>query len=222
MPRITVGSQVTGAASGALRDPATNNAFNGVPPPDYITGTHYVPQYFIPDGSTVTTTATRLYYVPIYIWQARSFSGVITYNQGAGDNGETYRVGLYTHSATNGPRSLVLDFGQVTLTAASAVRTLSNAASVPAAAWYWLALHFNAATAMYGMESAGAQVTAAGYYPNTPIQGFFGLVGSGSFGGNTLAVRTRYVDTAYGALAATAVAPTNDLSSGSPAVALLP
>lgn len=182
----------------------TNTGFMGGAPPSYVTNWAYRPQgQYYNQSTTVTTTATRLYYVPFRVWEQHTFSGVKTFNSGAGDTGETWRQGIYSHT-TSGPGSLLVDFGQGTLTAASAGRTLSASVSL-APGVYWHAFHANTAAAWYAFTSSASAVGQFGY----DMQAFVGTpswadgVTSSSAECNHL-----YVDTAYGALASTAVAPT--------------
>ena len=193
----------------------------GVKPPNYITGNRYVSSAAINDeAAALTTTATRLYYYPIYIWQGRSFASVETENTGVGDNGDTYRVGVYTHG-TSGPDQLVKNFGEVTLTAAASKRLLTPGAAmnISQAGWYWLAFHTNLAAAMVRCFGVGQLITLAGYRGIDPSASFIGRIAGTS--DSTTNNFCRYVDTAYGALAATAVAPTADTNLA-PAIWLVP
>ena len=172
----------------------------------YKVGRYYKPQWAVTNaGITVTTTATRLYYAPIYIREKITFAGAAAFNSGAGDNAETLRLGVYTDSS-GVPGTLVTDFGEITLSGAAAVRDLTAAAALTVG-WYWLCAHHNTAAAMYGMTEQHS-VTAAGYIAGADhmFQNEFGLLGldTTSIG----SVGAFYVDTAYGALASNAVAPT--------------
>jgi len=172
-------------------------------PPKWASGQTIRPDYAILDASAVTTTATRLYYVPMFFPRAESFSGIRTYNQGTGDNGETYRCGIYEESTNGGPGSLLQDCGEVTLTGAAAVRTLAQSFSISTPGWHYLAMHFNSDAAMYRMYlgATAAQIQRAQLF------GDYETLQNSNTG--TAAKHFAYVDTAYGALASTAVAPTN-------------
>lgn len=194
-----------------------NNApFNGLSAPTWVTGAQRGPHWVVDDTTTLTTAATRLYYYPIYFDQVITLAGARTFNQGAGDNGETYRVGLYfDNAAAGGPGTLAKDFGETTLTAASALRTLANSYSLTAPGWYWVAIHHSAATAMYAYTSV-LQVSAAGYVlPNAAR--LIGTLATTNEWGGVAQSPFYYVDTTYGALASTAVAPTNGINNA-PAV----
>jgi len=183
-------------------------SFYGSPGPTYISGRRYLSSVYTigQGGAGLGTTSTRLYYMPIYIWEAHTFTGASMFNSGVGDNGDTLRLGLYTHSATNGPTSLVIDFGEITLTGAAAERVLSSSVSIGSPGWYWIAFHSNQALDVYPGVIAGQEISNAGRYP-IAFQGFFGDFATPGISASQM-IAAWYVDTAYGALASTAVAPT--------------
>jgi len=195
--------------------------FNGVKPPNFVTGTRYTSPVAMNDSAgTLTTTATRLYYYQTYIWQARDFASIETENGGAGDNGDTYRVGVYTHG-TSGPDQLVKDFGEVTLTGAAAKRLLTPGAAmtIGAPGWYWFAFHANQAAVMVRCFGVGQMISLVGYRGVNTSSAFLGqITGTSDSTDNQFC---RYVDTAYGALASTAVAPTAQTNLA-PAIWLVP
>lgn len=173
--------------------------------PKKMTGKVYIPQHLYSSGATVTVTATRLYFTPFVVDQATTFAGAKVANQGAGDNTETLRLGVYSEAAAGGPGALQKDFGQITLTAAAAERTAANAVTL-AAGVYYLAQHYNTAMAMFGMDPVVLGTAEFTFNPFSNNLGSFGLLTSTNVGINMEA--SMYVDTAYGALAATAVTPT--------------
>lgn len=184
-------------------------------PPKYITGAFYPPPSFGGTATTMATTATRIYYVPFNINYSRTFAGVVTYNGGAGDNGEKIRIMMFNDDgAAGGPGTLAKDFGEITLTGASALRTLSSSwAASPGL--YWGAFWAETAITMYGMTqgTVGTAVGAANGPVLTHLIGDLNGAGSGFFGLATGVVACHYVDTAYGAAPATAVAPTASLTA---------
>lgn len=185
-----------------------NSAFFGVPPLGTISGAAvlYPPHWAIVDSNevaTLTTTATRLYFIPYYFSEVVSFTGLKSRNSGAADNGKTYRCGVYQKSpTTNLPSTLIQDCGEVTLTGASAERTLATAFTPAYIGWHYLAFHANTGAVMVRMASQMP-------FSDAGIPGGISL--SNAFGVSAANVRqfgAYYVDTAYGALASTAVAPT--------------
>lgn len=182
----------------------------GAPHIGYDTGLAYHPHYMLVGvGAGLTTTSTRAYYMPFFVAEAVTFSSIKTVNTGAGDNGDTYRVAIYANDGTAGPGTLILDAGQVTLTGASAVRTLSVSIDLTAygGSWVWVMVHCNQAASMGEMTAVAATVGAQNMVA--------------SFGGFDFSVAAydynkfvRYVDTAYGAAASTAVAPTASTATG--------
>ena len=170
---------------------------SGLPIPKFASGRIYGSQYYdtIGGAASVTTTSTRLTYQPFFVQSAITFTRAYTYNNGAGDNGDTYRTGAYTDS-NGSPGTLILDFGEVTLTGASAMRTQTISLNLApyVGQIIWLCDHANQAAGMYGWNT---------FLANLPNNQMFGAY-SASFS----ATPSLYVDTAYGALASTAVAPT--------------
>lgn len=181
----------------------------GAPAPEYITGRKYRSHLYNTNTTAfaLTTTATRLYYAPIYIHRAHTFTAMNMYNTDAGDNGEKFRLGLYNHSATNGPGSLVVDMGEITLTGAAAERSVVASCAVTRPGWYWTACHCDSASAVLSMVGIGSIKSDVGYKSHEPYNSLFGAFGVVDEA--TLTVPgSPYVDTAYAVLASTAVAPT--------------
>lgn len=186
----------------------------GVNPPRYITGHTYLPYGFQPGGATAATAVNDLYYYPFFVWKTQAFAGAKTFNAGAGDNGETLRLGVYADDgAIGGPGTLLKDFGEVTLTGAAALRTLANAVTLPGPAWYWMAYAANTAATIAAMAPITA-ATAVGYVSNPMTSMLSGFKLSTQPNATTVANMSHglFVNTAYGAFAATAVAPTSELS----------
>lgn len=189
----------------------TNGFINGIPTAGWASG-----QTFLPYGMTlqgnITTAADDRFYFPFFVDRTVTFSGARTWNGGAGDTGETLRLGVYSNN--NGlPDVLLKDFGEITLTGATALRTLANAVTLPGPAWYWQCSAYSAASTMRGMTPL-ATVSSVGFMPVTPINMLTGFklttIPSITAGLNQSA--GFYVSTAYGALPSTATAPTSELS----------
>jgi hypothetical protein len=187
----------------------------GAPFIGYDTGVRNMPHYIGRSGATLTTTATRAYYIPYFVAEAVTFSSLLTFNQGVGDNTDTYRLAIYANDGTAGPGTLIQDVGEVTLTGASALRTLSATINLEAYAnqWVWVMFHANQAADMYDMKCS---ISTADYTTRALM---FGTLGS-EFASTTADRIFRYVDTAYGAAAATAVTPTAT-TAAAPAFALV-
>lgn len=161
------------------------------------------------ESGTFNTAATRLYFSPFVVRGPVTFNRCYTQNSGAGDNTETYRTGLYTNDPTIGPKTLISDFGEVTLTGASALRTqtISVDLSSYVGQFVWLAQHHNTAAAMYGQTASSNLGVSGTTFGFNPLDEMFGTLQL-AFSGFDNAYSFRYVDTAYGALASTAVTPT--------------
>ena len=173
----------------------------GLSPPKITTGKYYPPPFANINltVNAMNSTATRLQYWPFYIREVRSYQSVAVYNSGAGDNGETYRLGWYDdNGATGGPGTLLKAYAQGTLTGAAALREFADAWTPNSIGWKWFAFHTNSAAGWLGYQTVSG----------TPI-----IEDSGSDLGaytvaNNYSQTASYVDTTYGALASTAVAPT--------------
>lgn len=176
-------------------------------PPKYITNAYYIPNgYSAPNTATFNTTINRCYYVPFSIHSAHTFQGACVHNGGAGDNGEKIRLMVFA-DADGGPGALVKDFGEITLTAAAALRTLSSSwAAGPGI--YWAAIWHETAATMYGMSPFfyGTGVGSAGS-GTIGMNAALGDKSATALSANRL-VAAHYVDTTYGSAPATAVAPT--------------
>lgn len=194
---------------------------SGLPSIGYLDNNAYIPHYVFTDSNTaLTTTATRLYYVPFFVQEGYTFTDIITSNSGAGDNGEKYHVGVYANDGTEGPGTLISAGGEVTLTGASALRTVGSLAidlSAYAEQWVWLAMHFESESAMYRMTlSDGTSIAPS---PIGNVGGVFGARTLAGGNGTEFMGAFKYVDTAYAVLASTAVAPTAGTATA-PVIAL--
>lgn len=187
--------------------PSVIGPMSGVNPPIWMSGKTIIPQIAVPAASALTTTATRLYYVPIYLPHLQTFAGIKTFNQGTGDDSETYRVGIYGEAAAGGPGALLKDCGQITLNSSSALRTAASAFTNAVVGWYYLALHFNSAVAMYRISSQ--DTSSSGVLRSPPASQVGTLETMATSWTISRLEAFDYVDTTYAALASTAVAPTN-------------
>ena len=180
----------------------------GVKPPPYASGRYYAPTFLQPDGvNNLTTTSTRLYYIPTYIWEAHTFAGFGIYNAGAGDTGETLRLGIYTDSAGK-PGTLAAAGAEITLGGAAADNDGLVSFTPSYIGWYWLAAHFNSAASVRAGNAPGTRLSDVGYVASAPsFVSFIGALSPSAIQSGTWPA-CFYVDTVYGALASTPVAYT--------------
>lgn len=185
-----------------------NTPFDGAAAPFPISGVggifppHWAALLTISTG--LSTTATRLYFIPYYFPAIVQYTGLKTRNLGTGDNAKVFRMGVYQASPTTGlPSTLIVDAGEVTLSGAAADRTLATAWTPPYIGWGYLAHHANA---IVDIANICDQTTGSNVYNNQPNR----LFGIGSTQPSLSAANfgSYYVDTTYGPLAANAVAPT--------------
>lgn len=195
--------------------------YYGTKPPRMIKGASYIPCGYAQTDTGFSTTATRVYYTPRIVFQARSIPSVQIINSGVGDNGEHFRIMTFYDDATDGgPGTLAKDWGEITLTGASAIRTLTPASPFSAPQGIvWDAVWAESASAVYGM-SPYTFATNAGFSGTPSMQAIMGQFTAPA--GNFAQTYAHYVDTTYGAAPATAVAPTASIigsyGAGAPVV----
>lgn len=212
---------IVGDTGIALRNGRAQNLFAnpyGIKFRGYKTGNSYMSPFYLQTAGTLAVAATRIHYTPFPVLEAgATFNRCYTYNQSAADTGEKYRTGVYADDGSAGPGTLILSFGEVTLDGASSLRTQTISLDLSAynGQIVWLAEHHESATSMFDMT---CDTVAVG----TPAAYFGPLLGSISNSFLTAGLAfypSRTVDTAYAALASTAVAPTIHRSV-SPLIAL--
>lgn len=185
-----------------------NGSFGGVAPPLFLSGKVYIPHWMFSSGGTATVVANQIMYIPYFVPRTTTFAGAKAYNQGAGDNGKKMRIAVYGEAAAGGPGALLKDFGEITLTAASAERTLANSVTLSGPAWVYLACNFDTTPAMFAMRpsffSSNVGISTGLNFGHQ--FGSFGLQVSTTALSNMPGVD--YVASAYGAFASTAVTPT--------------
>jgi hypothetical protein len=109
-----------------------------------------------------TTTASRYYSAPIYLYAGTVFAGAEFENGGSGDNGEKVKVAVYEEATGGGLGALAKNFGEATLTGAVAVRQIASAWTVPRTGWYYIVSTTDAALSIF---AAIPMVTAVGPSP---------------------------------------------------------
>lgn len=182
-------------------------------PPGYITNAYYMPIGYYQKDAAYTTAANRCWYVPLAISSSHTFSGACLFNSGAADNGKKFRIMVFAdNGAIGGPGVLVNDFGEITLTGAAALRTLSSSwAANPG--MYWIAVWGDSSASMEVMAPYGYE-TLVGFSVGPGMSSFLGTFTAPVTGGTgDLHTSAHYVDTAYGAAPSPAVAPNASFSS---------
>lgn len=140
--------------------------FSGAPGPIKQASRYFWPHQCFPVRTTaLTTTAGRYYIIPFYLDRAKTFVGAWCFNSGAGDNGETIKIAIYNESTSGGPGTLAKNFGEVTLTAASAVRNFASSWSATPG-MYYLELVANSALALYSMGTMDMQTDVGQILPS--------------------------------------------------------
>lgn len=126
----------------------------GFGPPGYVSGWYYPTQAGVmdPASQTLTTTSTRKYYIPIYIFQSRAFINLAIYNSGVGDSGDKVAAAIYTHNPSYGPRVLKKDCGEITLTGSAIKNECTEFEVALTKGLWWLSLHCNAAMDLYAIR----------------------------------------------------------------------
>lgn len=181
--------------------------FAGKNPPHYITGAYYMPIGYTLDAGGYGVIATRVYYFPLAIWEPKTFAGAAIYNTGVGDNGKKIRLMVFNdNGASGGPGTLAKDFGEITLTGAAALRTLSSSWTASAGV-YWGAVWIELSSSLSVMAPY-AYTTTVGAVGGPQLLNYVGQITAPSDIIDAFYFLYHYVDTAYGAAPATAVAPT--------------
>ena len=143
---------------------SSSGPFGGRPAPIVMSGKILSPPHMKISGTgTVSVTAARYYITPFIVGRATTFAGVKFANIGAADNGKKVKIAFYNEAAAGGPGTLAKDFGEATLTGASAVRTLASSWSAAAGLYYGI-LAPESACDLAAMTPLLA-ITAAGYPP---------------------------------------------------------
>lgn len=189
---------------------------NGIPPLGKVSGigAYYPAHYQIIVNAAGASTINDLMYIPYYFDAIDTFTGMGIRNTGTGDSGDKIRLGAYTaHPTTYKPDNLIIDCGEVTISGAAANNLAAASWTTPYIGWGYLAVHFKDATTFQYMTTAFC-LTGAGVVVANPTFGCIGLFSLQSTygGGNQIGSGSYLVTTAYGALAATAVAPTSILT----------
>lgn len=107
---------------------AGGGQFGGYQSYKKASGRYYMPPHMFIEtsGTTMNSTAARYYIVPFIVEAPTTFAGAWTYNGGAADNGDKVKIAAYSEATSGNPGALAKNFGEVTLTGASAVRTFAS------------------------------------------------------------------------------------------------
>lgn len=147
---------------------ANTGQFGGVRGIIKPSGKYFIPPHLLPLGDSTTTTATtgaRYYIVPWYFDRPTTLAGSWCYNGGVGDNGDKAKMALYSESASGGPGTLAKNFGEITFTGASALRTFASSVSIGPGMYYLEFVTDNAVT-MCVMSACQYQSGAGTFMPN--------------------------------------------------------
>lgn len=107
----------------------------------YAVGNHYGPA--LPyGGSTMQVyalVANTIIFVPFVPLANHTFKGISSFNTSTAENGWVFRVGIYDSGPDFRPLNLLVDGGQITLTAAAALRTVVINQALLKNRLYWIA-----------------------------------------------------------------------------------
>lgn len=197
-------------------------SYFGIKPPKYITGAGYSPLGYGGTTSSLTTTATRCYYIPFPIVWAHTFTGAQMTNSGSSDSGEKCRLMMFADDgAAGGPGTLSKDFGEITFGGGAAINNLSSSwAATPG--MYWGAAWFDSASAVGVMAPYIAASGVGGALGRNTINLIGQMAAATTFSTDIGMVGAHYVDTTYGAAPSTAVAPTASTISNFTATGVSP
>lgn len=176
----------------------------GAGPLRYVSGWHYPLNSGVvdPGTQTLTTTNTRIYYMPFYVFESHLFTLATVYNSGTGDDGDDVRFAIYSHHRSYGPRTLKLDFGEITFDGTADSQASEAGEAYLTRGWWWGALHCNGAADMYAIRS---RVASSQMLRGQNEIGVPSVTAAAADDANFFP----YVDSTYGAFATNAVAPTD-------------
>ena len=135
----------------------------------HTVGNNYMPSIPILYAAAATVVADYIYFTPFVPRADHTFVGISLYNTSAGENGDNFRLGIYGSDAAGDPDALVVDTGELTLTAAAALRTSVISEALTANTLYWLA-YIGDSVSTYLMTNSSA--TNYSWYPVNPNSGF--------------------------------------------------
>jgi hypothetical protein len=140
---------------------------SGVAPPKYLSGESILPHYCVQTGAGVSFSADTKIQIKMWLPGNQTFAGAKLGNTDASDTGEKFNVAIYSEAAIGGAGSLLVDLGEVTLTAAAATRTLATTFTTTYSGWYYIHVHVNATFNLWSIKAASTEVSAVGYVPET-------------------------------------------------------
>lgn len=176
----------------------------GAGPLKYVSNWYYPANSGVmdPGTQTLTTTDTRLYYIPFYIFESHAFDAAAVYNSGVGDSGDDVRIGIYSHNKSYGPRTLKVDLGEISFGASADVEETAESEFYLTRGWWWAAIHCNGSADMYGIRSR----IASGFLLRGQSEIGVPIITAAAFDDVNY---FPYVDKTYAAMSSTATAPTN-------------
>jgi hypothetical protein len=186
-------------------------SFGGVQPPILMAGKYIHPSHCNLTNFGMNTTGARYYIVPIFVPRNTTFAGAWCFNSGAGDNGDKVKIAAYSEATTGGPGARAKNFGEVTLTGASALRNFASSWSAVGPLWYYLELVTDNAVGMWGMTSL-SYASDAGYFAPNTLANQLGFIG-GPSGSSKASPTGDYVGGTYANFPeATSLTPTATLA----------
>lgn len=214
---MTTAGDILAAVSAAQALGVFATPMSGIQAPTPISGINalFPPHWGYADGgdvSTMVVTATRLYYVPYFFPAIIQYAGLKLRNTSAADTGLTMRLGVYQADKSTGkPSALIVDGGLITLGAAAADQTLATPWTPPYIGWGFLCFHSGGTPTVRRFSNVNPSSPTFG--AATPNMTMFGHTATATAGKAASNFSCYYVDTAFGALASTGVAPTAVLES---------
>lgn len=108
---------------------------------DYVVGKYYPPSVNYAGNNIATCSANNLIFLPFVPFRTYTFDAICIYNGSAADSGSKLRLGVYNDSGNGYPGTLLVDAGEVTLDATTALREIvfSGGRTLTANTIYWLA-----------------------------------------------------------------------------------
>lgn len=179
--------------------------------PGYVTNAFYLPPGYMQTNSTFAADVARVYYVPFAVQSLHTFQGASVFNADTSATGQKCRIMVFA-STDGGPGLLQKDFGEITFGATAILNTLASSWTATPGI-YWFSQWYNSATPMKGMFPGASNGGTIVVFQGMMLHHMMGNMLTQQLNQSNQQTAYHYVDTAYGAAPATAVAPTTSFSA---------
>lgn len=143
---------------------------------EYYAGRYYYPAVDMETNLDGAVAMDRIVFLPFIPFKDHIFTAMTVRNTNNMQADKHFRLGIYEDDGTCRPRTLLLDAGEMTLTAAAGNRTIEISQELKANTLYWLA--FNADYAAYFSKVGYFLASTIGGGVSKPLFSTYGCVSS--------------------------------------------